>query len=118
MDIGDFLVFGMQAGVIAGPRFGLLIHGVADGVFGAADAALHFTGGFFGHTFGLDFGIAGDFADSFLDGAFDLLGSAFDTIFIHGKLLNLLFQAAWIATSGRDLGFGAASTQTQKHQIV
>src|SRR5471032_1993898 len=60
-----------------------LLDVVADGVFCAADGAFDFALCLIERSFGLKLRIASDFTSRLLDGAFRLIGSAADAIFIH-----------------------------------
>jgi hypothetical protein len=57
--------------------------GIPQAVLDTARSALHFSGDLFCGTFGLHFGVSGHFSDRFLYGTLGLMGSTFDTIFVH-----------------------------------
>jgi len=56
-------------------------------IFHSADRVLHLAGGLVGLTFGFQFLIAKDLPDGLFHGSFGLLCGAFDSIFIHRRIL-------------------------------
>jgi hypothetical protein len=75
----------------------LFFNRITRGIFHAANAALHFTGSFFGNAFGLGFGVPRYFANGFLNGAFNLLGRTFKTILVHCE--TPLFIRFWLCSA-------------------